>query len=210
MALKPQNPKNLHNSRLSVDVVINHIMKYGPLHKLWVHRMFSPDVVLIFGIVTTFFAVTFLSQGQQFIGLVSATVVGAMVATFEYLFIRMEIGHGVTKKESKSKRKIKLVFLGLSSTSSFIIFSIFVLFLMLTTNKLIEDGFKDLPLVRLSLMYGLILVILMWKFNMYYETYYFDEKNTRLYLESKGYNKIDIDLKIHKLKRNGDIYPEET
>ncbi len=210
MALKPQNPKNLRNSRLSVDVVINHIMKYGPRHKHWVHRMFSPEVVLIFGLITTFFTVTFLSHGRQSIGLVSAIIVSAMVAIFEYIFIRFEMGHGVSKRKHKPKRKIKLVVFGLSSESSFIIFAIFVLFLMVTTNKFIEDGFKDLPLVRLSLMYGLILVILMWKFNMFYETYYFDEKNTRSYLESKGYDKIDIDLKIHKLKRNGDIYPEET
>lgn len=183
-------------SEMSYDSLMNHFVNY-PNHPEWLHKLFSPLVVML----TSTLLFIFLSYVVFSVKLGAALIFALiMLFIFSRAISAMQnmSGHGVglnPKRTSKVRKTLMRSMLFLSILSS--------VALIAGCYGYTKDGNILLVLLPGALVWGLVGSILIWKYHMYYITWYGNEYDARTVFKNKGATEQEVDTAIRVLRKNG-------
>ena len=191
----------------------NTVLKF-PDHSPLVHKLFNPYYIALFlavvSIVVLYWA-KYDTFGIGFMTLFTLVVYVKQVAV-QYLFT----GHGVRIRKDPKKTIIfglpirNFIFLLIP-----VILSLVILALSIYSIINVEQGLylfgslaKTIAFPTL-LVISCVLVLLTWKFHMYYETWYGSDYDARMEFKKRGYNDEEITYAIEQLYKIGILYKHE-
>ncbi len=181
---------------MTYDSLMNHFVNY-PNHPEWLHKLFSPLTVMFISASLFIFLSYVVFDAGLWISIVFAIVMLYVYSRTISAMYNMS-GHGVGLNPKRTSKVRKILIVGL------IILSILIS-IVLIGGFYGYDKYGNILLVLLpgALALSLIGSILIWKYHMYFVTWYGSEYDARIEYKSLGVSEQDIDIAIKNLREKG-------
>lgn len=181
---------------MTYDSLMGHFVNY-PNHPEWLYKLFNPYVVMLTS------ASLFICLGYIVFSVPLGTLLIfalIMMYVFHRAISAMQnmYGHGIGLNPKRTSKVRKIL------VRSVIFLSVMISILLIAGFcGYNEDGNILLILLPTALTLGLIGSILIWKYHMYFVTWYGNEYDARVEFKKHGMSDQQINARIKQLRENG-------